>query len=80
MTEDSGSYREGVQLKRSGINPTVNFQLGQSDNLQVAYEYFRDQRTTDRGIPSFNGRPLATDAQDFFGNQEISKTMWKCML
>ncbi|MEO6421746.1 MAG: TonB-dependent siderophore receptor [Candidatus Nitrotoga sp.] len=72
MYEDSGSFRNGVDLKRYGINPTVT--LMPSDNTKVVLnaEYFKDQRTADRGIPSLNGRPLVTNASTFFGDPNRS--------
>ena len=72
MYENSGSFRNGVDLKRYGINPTVT--LMPSDNTKVVLnaEYFKDDRTADRGIPSFNGRPLRTNASTFFGDPNRS--------
>ena len=48
------------------------FALGPDTTLRAGYEYFHDDRTADRGIPSFQGRPLATDAATFFGNPDES--------
>jgi catecholate siderophore receptor len=72
MFENSGSFREGVRLERYGINPTAAFALGDATVLRVAYEHFRDDRTADRGITSYAGRPVSTDASTFFGNADIS--------
>lgn len=66
--EDSGSYRDDVTLKRYGVNPTFTYALGQATTLHFGYEYFHDERTTDRGVPSYQGRPLATAASTFFGD------------
>ena len=62
MYEESDSYRDGVNLKRYGINPTFAYRIGDSTVIRASYEYFRDERTADRGIPSFNGRPAARPA------------------
>jgi len=70
--ENSGSYREGVELERYGINPTVAFAVGTGTILRAGYERFHDERTADRGVPSWNGRPLETDPSAFFGNAEDS--------
>ncbi len=72
--ESSDSYREGAVLQRQGINPTVAFALGSNTMLRAGYEYFRDGRTADRGISSFRGRPVATDASTFFGNADLSNS------
>lgn len=71
--ENSNSYRNSVGLERYGINPTVSFVLGPNTSVRGGYEYFHDDRTADRGIPSFQGRPIATDASTFFGNSALSQ-------
>ncbi|MBC3884832.1 TonB-dependent receptor [Undibacterium griseum] len=77
VNENSDSYRNGFHLKRSGINPTLALRAGSDTSVVVGYEYFKDERTADRGIPSFQGRPLSTDASAFFGNPEINTTWAK---
>ncbi|KGM53141.1 TonB-dependent receptor [Lysobacter arseniciresistens ZS79] len=74
MYEDSDSYRDGVSVERYGINPTASFRLGERTTATVGYEHFRDDRIADRGIPSFRGRPVDTDASTFFGNAALSPT------
>jgi len=68
MGERADSFRDGVTLKRWAINPTATLLTGENSSLTVGYEHLDDQRTADRGIPSRNGRPFATDAGRFFGN------------
>jgi catecholate siderophore receptor len=70
--ENSDSYRAGSSLERYGINPTIAFALGPNTTVRAGYEYFHDKRTADRGISSFNGRPVVTDASTFFGNADDS--------
>ena len=74
MYENAESYRDGVRLERQGINPTVAFALGTDTMLRAGYEYFRDDRTADRGVSSFAGRPVSTDASTFFGNAALSNS------
>ncbi|HEY8995639.1 MAG TPA: TonB-dependent siderophore receptor [Lacunisphaera sp.] len=74
LFEDSGSYRDEVQLKRHGVNPTFAYVLSPSTTLRFGYEYFHDERTTDRGVSSYQGRPLQTDASTFFGDPAQSRT------
>jgi catecholate siderophore receptor len=66
--EKSDSYREDTGLERYGVNPTVAVVLGPRTMLRAGYEFFHDDRTADRGIPSYQGGPFATDASTFFGN------------
>jgi catecholate siderophore receptor len=73
MFEDSGSHRDGFGLERYGVNPTLAWRLGGRTTLRAGYERFHDERTADRGVPSFAGRPLATDPSTFFGNADLSR-------
>lgn len=72
MYENSGSYRDEVELERYGLNPTVAFSVGSRTILRAGYEIFRDERTTDRGVPSLNGRPLDVDPSVFFGSPDLN--------
>lgn len=72
MYERSSSFRDGVTLRRYGINPTVSLSPAARTSVTLGYEYFSDQRTADRGVPSFRGRPIDTDASTFFGDPAAS--------
>jgi catecholate siderophore receptor len=72
--ENSGSYRHDVHLERRGINPTLAFALSPRTMVRAGYEYFYDERTADRGISSFAGRPVTTPASTFFGNADLSRS------
>ncbi|MFZ6799089.1 TonB-dependent receptor [Undibacterium sp. Di24W] len=74
MVENSDSYRNGVNIKRSGINPTFAIRAGQNTSIVLGYEHFKDDRTADRGIPSYQGKPLDVDSSVFFGNAALSPT------
>jgi catecholate siderophore receptor len=73
MAERADSFRDGVDLKRWGVNPAVSFVLGSRSLLTLDYEHQDDKRTADRGIPSRNGRPFDTDPGTFFGNADQSE-------
>lgn len=70
--EDAESYRDFVTLERSGINPTARFAMGPDTELRVGYEWFTDDRTVDRGVPSRLGRPADVGRAAFFGSPEDS--------
>ncbi|HXG54209.1 MAG TPA: TonB-dependent siderophore receptor [Vicinamibacterales bacterium] len=72
--EDSDSYRDGARKERYGINPTVALTAGTRTVMRGGYEYFRDARTADRGVPSFRGAPLGTAPGAFFGNAAESRS------
>ena len=74
LYEDSGSYRDGMTLKRHGLNPTLALALTSATTLRFGYEYFHDERVTDRGVSSYQGRPLPVDASTFFGDPAQSPT------
>lgn len=72
MYENSGTYRDHVDIERYGFNPNVAFTLGGRTTLRAGYELFHDERATDRGVPSFQGRPLDTSRSRFFGSTAIN--------
>ena len=73
--ENSGSFRNFVYLERYGINPTITIIPNSETRIALGYEHFHDQRTADRGIPSFQGKPADTPISTFFGdpNQSYAK-------
>ncbi|GAC1377491.1 MAG: TonB-dependent siderophore receptor PiuA [Aquirhabdus sp.] len=74
LYENSYSYRDGVKIERSGINPTATFKATDDTAITLGYEHFQDDRIADRGVPSFQGKPLNTNRSTFFGNSEQSPT------
>jgi catecholate siderophore receptor len=73
MYDNSDLYRDDVNIERYGINPTATIQLAPRTRVLASYEYFKDDRTADRGIPSFAGAPLATTTPStFFGDPSLS--------
>ena len=72
LYEDSGSFRDHVGLDRYGIAPSVSFTPDANTRLTFNFETFHDQRTADRGIPSFAGLPLDIAASTYFGEPDLS--------
>ncbi|OAJ69479.1 TonB-dependent receptor [Methylobacillus sp. MM3] len=81
VVEDSESYRDGVEVKRHGINPTFTIRPTDRTKIVLGAEYFKDEHIGDRGMPSVNGpgnSRLKTRAYDigdhetFFGNARLS--------
>lgn len=72
MFEDADSFRNGVELNRYAINPTLTLAVDESNALTLGYERLYDWRTADRGFPSFNGAPFDADPGTFFGNASQS--------
>ncbi len=74
MYEDSNSFRNYYNLERYGVAPTLTFLPDDKTKIRVGYEYFHDGRLTDRGIPSYQGRPSDAHRSTFFGNPDESPT------
>jgi catecholate siderophore receptor len=68
MFEDSDSFRNGVALKRYGVTPTVSFAQSSRTKIIASYEYLNDTRVADRGVTSFQGRPVDVDPSTYYGN------------
>lgn len=70
--ENSDSYRDFAGIERYGVNPTATLPFSEATELRLSYEYFHDDRTVDRGVPSQNGSPYAGSRTAFFGNPDLS--------
>jgi len=74
MYESADSYRDGVSLERYGVNPTLALSAGPATTIRLGYEHFHDRRTADRGVSSFQGRPLDVAPETFFGDPDASES------
>lgn len=72
LFERSESFRNFVNLERWGVNPSLAWRSANGLTVSLTYEHFEDDRTTDRGVPSFNGRPAPAPRRAFFGDPERS--------
>lgn len=70
LDQKSDGFQRNFHQKRQGINPTFAVKFSDRTLVNIGYEYFKDERTTDRGIPSFNGLPLNTTIDAFFGDPD----------
>jgi catecholate siderophore receptor len=68
MYEESGSFRQAVDLERYGINPTLTYAPSGRTKMTFGYERLQDRRVADRGIPSYQGRPADVGVSTFFGD------------
>ncbi|MFZ2855579.1 MAG: TonB-dependent siderophore receptor, partial [Rhodocyclaceae bacterium] len=73
MAESGGSFRDGVDMKRYAVTPTVTLLLSPTTALTLGFEHARDERTADRGVPSRSGLPFSTGNGTFFGNASQSE-------
>jgi catecholate siderophore receptor len=72
--ETFASHRAGFDGHFTGIAPTLGLQLGERTTLSLAYEFARDRRTIDRGVPSFGGVPISGFTDTFFGDPLINRS------
>ena len=72
MYENSDSFRNGVDLERTGIAPTITFTPNDRTKITAEYEYLRDTRVADRGITSYQGHPVEVDPPTYYGNPNDS--------
>jgi catecholate siderophore receptor len=72
----SNSFRDYDEVERWGLNPTASFALSEATLVEVGYEYYEDERTVDRGLPSYTkpgrsrGEPLKVNESTFFGSPD----------
>lgn len=74
VLEESDSYRDDVSVSRTGLAPTLRFATSDSTRFDIFAEYFSDERTVDRGVPSQNSRPWPGSESAFFGNPDLSES------
>lgn len=72
LYENSDSFRDFAGLKRFGMNPTLTFAVSARTKITAGYEHFRDDRVADRGVPSFQGRPVDVPLSTYFGDPRNS--------
>ena len=64
--ESLDNHRDAFSGKRYAVNPVLGAELGRT-RIQMGYEYVRDSRVVDRGVPSQNGVPFQNGRDMFFG-------------
>jgi catecholate siderophore receptor len=72
LYENSDSFRRFVGLERYAINPTVTLTTGANTSITGSYEFFRDRRVADRGIPSSHLKPVDVAIDTYYGNPNDS--------
>ncbi len=79
--EELNNHRDAFGGERYAVNPTLAAEIGASTRLDLGYEYIRDDRVVDRGIPSaFPGSianpagPLRGFRDTFFGQRGVNET------
>jgi catecholate siderophore receptor len=74
MVEESEVFRDEVAISRRGVAPAWSVQLTDHTRWDFFAEYFSDERTVDRGVPSQAGTPWQGPRETFFGNPDLSNS------
>lgn len=73
LHEHRRSFRDEVGSERYGVTPTITL-YGAGTLIRAGGEFYRDRRTTDRGLPSANGGPSTAPIDRFFGDPDLSRS------
>ena len=75
------NHRDAFGGDRYAINPVVGAELSDRVSVQLGYEYVRDERVVDRGVPAaFTGTlaiptgPVSGFRDSFFGSRNLNQT------
>jgi catecholate siderophore receptor len=68
--EQSGSHRPYYSLDRSALAPSLAWRPRDGAELLVQAEFLADDRLPDRGIPSYQGRPVDAARAYYYGYPE----------
>ena len=68
------NHRDVYEGERFAVNPYFAAELGGGWRLGLSYEHVDDDRVTDRGVPSLNGRPIEGYRDRFFGVPGANRT------
>lgn len=71
--EELGNNRDQFGGHFIGLAPSVTFQPAPDTKLVLAYEYDRDDRVIDRGVPSLGGLPITGYTNAFFGSPAVNR-------
>src|SRR5215203_415321 len=65
--EETGSFRHFFEQKRYTIAPSLAWKPTEKTDVVFQFEYLNDERTPDRGIASFRGRPIEVPIATYYG-------------
>ena len=69
--EKTGSFRHFFEEKRYNIAPSLAWKPTEKTDVVFQFEYLNDERTPDRGIASFRGRPIDVPIATYYGYPEF---------
>jgi catecholate siderophore receptor len=75
-TENSNSFRDQFQLNRQAVAPSAQFRLDADTTLNLEADYLHDRRTSDQGIPAYQGRPVNVPINTYYGSANAANTSY----
>lgn len=71
--EDSRSFRSFFFQKRISVAPSLSWKPTEKTDVLFQIEFLRDERLPDRGIPSYQGRPVDVSIGTYYGFPELDR-------
>jgi catecholate siderophore receptor len=71
--ESEGNFRQYFSEKRYNFAPSLAWKPTDKTDVTFQFEYLNDERTPDRGIPSFRSNPLNVPISTYYGYPELDK-------
>ncbi|QLG87343.1 TonB-dependent siderophore receptor [Chitinibacter bivalviorum] len=53
MGQDAGSFREGAEMNRWGVAPSVSFGIGEQTEATLSYLHYEENNVPDYGVPYY---------------------------
>lgn len=66
MGQSAGSFREGAEMNRWGVAPSLAINAGEDTKVILSYLHYEENNVPDYGVPYFEGKPLGP-ADRFYG-------------
>lgn len=68
--ERSNGFRDRYFLEREALAPSATVKLGEGQRVTVGADWLRDRRTTDFGVPAYQGRPVPVAPSTYYGSPD----------
>lgn len=71
--EKAGSFRDFYFLDRYNLAPSLSWKPTENTDVLFQFEFLNDHRLPDRGIPSYQGRPVDVPIKTYYGYPELDQ-------
>ncbi|MBE9610062.1 TonB-dependent receptor [Chitinilyticum piscinae] len=66
MGQEAGSFREGAEMNRWGVAPSLAIKAGEKARINLSYLHYEEDNVPDYGVPYYEDKPLGP-ANRFYG-------------